>query len=333
MSKIETIITPPTLDLQSVQQFYQNRDKHFYALPTQRNFVWDLKRQSELIQSLITNYPIGDLCVHFNNGNDEYMDGQQRARTVDRYVNNDFSLSEVLEDVEIVSNSKTMDMKTYQIAGKSFDELDQEIKQVLLTRMLRIERFYNLTDSQINEVILRKNSGMQLTTIAKTRMVGKEVQSFVADISSMDLFVRKVNITQSKKNDFLDEAAVYNILLFETGLDKEYSTVAKDKFAMEIRDLNLLTDEVKSRIESVFNYMESVFPKKHKILTYPNIPSVYELCKVMMDDKVDNREAYKLIDTFYNEATTDFKSHNSIITKSVIKKKTALILDYYNKVK
>ena len=179
MGKIETIITAPTLDMQSVQQYYQNRDKHIYSLPTQRNYVWGKARKSKLIQSLITNYPIGDLCVHFNNGNDEYMDGQQRSGAINGYIGDTFMLTDDVEDVELVVDMNSMKMKTFKIAGKRFSELDEVVKQTLLTRIIRIERFYDLTDNQINEVILRKNNGKQLTDIEKAYPYARWLRSII----------------------------------------------------------------------------------------------------------------------------------------------------------
>lgn len=330
MSKIETIITAPTLDMQSVQQYYQNRDKHIYSLPTQRNYVWNKERKSKLIQSLITNYPIGDLCVHFNNGNDEYMDGQQRSGAIDSYIGDSFRLDDDLEDVELIVDMKSMKMQTFKIAGKKFSQLDEVVRHTLLTRMLRIERFYNLTDNQINEVILRKNNGVPLTNIEKTRMLGGDVQNFVSNIGKSDFFDRKVYIKPSGKDDFMHEVAIYNILLYETELDDEFTPQTKDKFAAYVKNNNLLTDEIKNEIEDTFEYLNECFPIKHQILNYINIPAIYFVAKRAKQDNVNHRAFYQFINDLYANKETELKLVSSSVTRMRLNHITDVVMNYYD---
>jgi len=329
MSKITTIETTPTLDMQPIQSFYQNRSKHYYALPTQRSFVWEVKRQSELIQSLITNYPIGDLCVHYNTGNDEYMDGQQRGRTIDQYLADKFRLHDSIGNVEVILNMNPSDKKEFVIAGKLFSELDPEIRQILLTRMIRIERFYDLSDEQINEVIRRKNNGKSPTTIERTRFLGGYVQRFVSELALHDFFDRKINIQNASKKDFNHEAAIYVILLYELSLTDNYSTNAHEKYAEYIRDNNLLTNEVQATMLSIIDYMNTVFPTKHKILTQASTPSIYQVSKIAMKEKVDPRDLLKFMDDLYEKYQDTLINKTGFISAAVIDEKTKFILKQY----
>lgn len=59
--------------------------------PYQRNFVWTLKDQKMLINSIMRGYPLPNfiICRH-EDGRYEMVDGQQRATTISKFVKNEF---------------------------------------------------------------------------------------------------------------------------------------------------------------------------------------------------------------------------------------------------
>lgn len=59
--------------------------------PYQRNFVWSLKDQKQLIDSIMRGYPLPNFIVSLRkDGSYEMVDGQQRATTISKYVKNEF---------------------------------------------------------------------------------------------------------------------------------------------------------------------------------------------------------------------------------------------------
>ena len=329
MGKLETILTTPTIDIQSIQKFYQNRQKHYYALPTQRNFVWEHKRQSRLIQSLVTNYEVGNLLVHDNNEQYEFMDGQQRANTIERYLSGKFKIHEKISNVDVVIDMGTLETKEFKIAGKYFNDLDEEVKTALLTQMIYVKVYKNLTDNQINNMIEVSNSGKALTTIQRTRMVGGYVQKFVSELALHDFFDRKINIQNASKMDFNHEAAIYVIMLFELNLTAEFSTNAHEKYAIFIKDNDLLTEKIQVTMLSVIDYMNKVFPTKHKILTQASTPSIYQVSKIAMEEKVDPRDLLKFMDNLYEKYQDTLINKTGFISATVIDEKTKFILEQY----
>jgi len=62
----------------------------------QRNLVWDEKRKSALIESLLLRIPIPAFYLdEDSDGNKNIIDGMQRLSTIHSYVNNEFSLTKM----------------------------------------------------------------------------------------------------------------------------------------------------------------------------------------------------------------------------------------------
>ena len=59
--------------------------------PYQRNFIWSPKDQKLLIESLHKGYPLPNFFILKNEDNTyEMVDGQQRAITIHKFINNEF---------------------------------------------------------------------------------------------------------------------------------------------------------------------------------------------------------------------------------------------------
>lgn len=61
----------------------------------QRDYVWGPKERFELMESILSDRPIGSVCVtirdkSLNEGYLEVVDGKQRITTIQKFVNNEF---------------------------------------------------------------------------------------------------------------------------------------------------------------------------------------------------------------------------------------------------
>ena len=69
-----------------------NENKINLRPPYQRNFIWPTKDQKFLIESIKKGYPLPNFFILDNgNGNYEMLDGQQRAITIHKFINNEFA--------------------------------------------------------------------------------------------------------------------------------------------------------------------------------------------------------------------------------------------------
>jgi len=116
----------------------------------QRDFVWDVVKQSRLIESALMRIPLPVFYLaERTDGKIVVVDGLQRLTTFSRYLNNEFSLREI--------NNK-------QLIGKDFNDLAPKLKARLEDTLLTLY----LIDSEVPErarldIFERVNSGVPLS--------------------------------------------------------------------------------------------------------------------------------------------------------------------------
>ena len=112
--------------------------------------VWPAAARSFLIESIILGYPVPKLSLHqkldlrSREISKEIVDGQQRTRAIYDFYMGKIRLSRSLE--------------TKQIAGRLYEELEEEHQQAFLSYSLSIDLFVGATDAEIREVFRRMNS-------------------------------------------------------------------------------------------------------------------------------------------------------------------------------
>jgi len=77
----------------------ENDDNEIFIPTYQRKFVWDEKKQSRFIESIMLGLPIPYIFTADKDGRMEVVDGSQRIRALEAFYNNRFSL----EDLKILT--------------------------------------------------------------------------------------------------------------------------------------------------------------------------------------------------------------------------------------
>lgn len=144
----------------------------------QRGYVWDIKRASLLIDSVIRDYPIPAI---YTIKTDETIkvkskevsvydciDGKQRSTTFYRFLNNEFSLSGL--DPYIYDDGTEIDLN-----GKTFEELDEDMQDAIKAYGLTVYYFSEITDEEISEMMSRLNNGKVLTSTENARIKAKNL--------------------------------------------------------------------------------------------------------------------------------------------------------------
>lgn len=120
----------------------------------QRKYIWQLKDQVALIETILLGFPIPEIYLWANDtdpdtGDTKYsiVDGQQRLTTIQRYLNDEFKLNKV-----------SLDNKESDYSGKLFSELSVENKREFW-RYQFSSRFINetLQYEEIAKLFLRLN--------------------------------------------------------------------------------------------------------------------------------------------------------------------------------
>ncbi|MFH1049027.1 MAG: DUF262 domain-containing protein [Patescibacteria group bacterium] len=163
----------------------------------QRNYVWATNddkenKRSRLIESLLLNIPIP--VIYFAEQEEtlkyEVIDGQQRLKTFDDFLNDKFAL----KDLEIRSD----------VNGKKYSELEQKDKDEIRKRSVRAIVILNESDEEVKfEVFERLNLGsVQLTPqeIRNNTLRGN-FNDLLKELAKNKLFRKMLNLRLKKDQD------------------------------------------------------------------------------------------------------------------------------------
>lgn len=161
----------------------------------QRGHVWDIKRDSLLIESMVIGYPIPPFYA--KRGEDkvfDMLDGKQRSSAIRRYLNNEYALIGVSEELE----------------GKYFNDLPESVQDEIISYSLTVYYFEDITDEEVNEMFYRLNNGKPLTAIELTRVKAKSFEK-IKELSKHEIFTEALK--ESQINRYTNEDIVIKALV------------------------------------------------------------------------------------------------------------------------
>lgn len=159
----------------------------------QRSYVWERKRKTALIESMILGYPVPPIFAkRIDDGSGKkatlvysIMDGKQRLSTVAQFLNDEFALSD-LEPVLVHDEETDKDIEV-NISGCKFSELPESLKDHLNTVMFSVTYFDNLTKEEERELFKRLNAGKPLSVKSQLLASCNDIEGLM-DIGSHPLF-------------------------------------------------------------------------------------------------------------------------------------------------
>ena len=161
----------------------------------QRGYVWDIKRKSLLIESMILGYPIPPFYARRDeNKVFDMLDGKQRSSAIREYLNNQYALTGVSEEYE----------------GKTFSELSEEVQDDIISYSLTVYYFEEITDEEVNEMFYRLNNGKALTAIELTRVKAKSFEK-IKELARHEIFTDALK--ESQINKYTNEDIVIKALI------------------------------------------------------------------------------------------------------------------------
>ena len=159
----------------------------------QRSYVWERKRKSALIESMILGYPIPPVFAKRvddgtgKRGGNIYsiMDGKQRLSTVAQFLNDEFALTE-LPPVTYMDEGLNTECET-DISGMKYSELPEAIQDQLSSTIFSVTYFDNLTKDEERELFKRLNAGKPLSTKSRLLASCSDIEGLL-DVGSHELF-------------------------------------------------------------------------------------------------------------------------------------------------
>lgn len=268
-------IIPRTLSVKTLLS-ERNLKRINYRPYYQRNYVWDIEKQTFFIESILLGTEIPPLILYKSGVSTEVIDGRQRFETLKRFKENDFSL-----------NSKGL-MDLPALKGKSFNTLEDELKEVFLNSYIRVFEFEVITEVSLEvedkikkEIFRRYNTGITPLTSVEVDSAKYDNDAFSDELEDKlcgdkDLYKGLHDcFFPNDKDDENLRGKLIDFLRKSLVMPKfPISRYARSSERREIMEL---------LYESMFDAMDNT----------PNIDSYLKLCKSIIDlhDKLSKEEA------------------------------------------
>lgn len=181
----------------NVKTLFDFIDANFVKIPGfQRNYVWDIKKGSRLIESLIMGIPVPQLFLYEKGKNDFLViDGQQRLMTIYYFLKGRFPRMEKRAELRRIIDKEREVPKKYlqdntyftdftlnltskylnkmnRLNEKTVESLYEEDKNTLMYRPIRcvfIKQISPSNDSSMYEIFFRLNTGGENLTPQEIR--------------------------------------------------------------------------------------------------------------------------------------------------------------------
>lgn len=172
-------------------------------MESQRGFVWEWWRASNLIQSVLLKNPVPEITVYRADNKSQFrktVDGLQRMTSIYLFINNGFKLnmSKTMFPIFTIEGEQFNVNETLQ--GKTFSELPELWKDIIRGYQLRITIMNNCTEEDAEKAFVQMNSGakgLKPSEIRKAAM-GIHTRKFFAKILESDWILHSLTPMATK---------------------------------------------------------------------------------------------------------------------------------------
>jgi len=230
-------------------------------MESQRAFVWEGWRSSNLIQSVLLKNPIPEITVYRADDKSQFrktVDGQQRLTTIYLFINNQFKLD----------MSKTMfpefkiEGETFKaseaLQGKTFSQLPELWQDIIKLYQLRITTMNNCSEEDAEKAFVQMNSGakgLKASEIRKAAM-GIHTRRFFAEILESDWVLHALTALATKGTTG-DEIISQIITLLHNGKAVELSKDNINDVIYSYREAGV-PEQIKEDINNICDYLNRV---------------------------------------------------------------------------
>lgn len=262
----------------------------------QRPKVWSRDKKSNLIESLMTNFPVPQIFASRKNGavdnkgNNIYfiVDGVQRLSTITDFLNDEFNLSK-LQPITYFDDELNKEV-TLDVTDMKFSDLPEGLRDLINTTTLNIVYFDNLTFEEERTLFLKLNNGRPLSTKARSLASSKDIEGLLS-IGEHELFNQMLT---EKSRQSKNQAII--VLKVHTMLNKDIEDIsfASKDFNPMIENTQI-SDTEKLELSRVFDYILNVHEElkdnhekdvAKKIFTETHMVSLVPFIKQSMENNI-----------------------------------------------
>jgi hypothetical protein len=269
--------------LDSIRQY--NETKQIIVQPSfQRKFVWDIKKASKLIESLLLGYPVPNILLGRDPESEvmEVIDGQQRLLTICDYFKGRFRDERIFK----LTGDKDDEGIDKRFINKTFDDLDESYQKKLKNAVLKaIILVYPKEDPNIKFAAFQRiNTGSVVLNQQEIRncIYGGTFNDLLFEINENNATWRKIISKKSDKRMKDVETILRFFAAFFEGhnYDKPITSF-----------LNKFMSDNKKIEEQKIKFYKNLFDDTIKIIDH-NIGSAFPRTK---DSKTFNRAIFESV--------------------------------------
>lgn len=298
------------VSVNTMKKWYESDDKVLQCtLPFQRHSgMWSPILKSNLVWSMLADSYIPPIVLlKDKRGEDskgkyifgyQVLEGQQRLiTTLFPFLNDEWTLHGSVEPVEV-------DGFTYDIAGKKYSELEEELQDIIKNYRFTVQAIENYTMEEAEKLYFNINSGVALSAMQKGKAkLGTELIEFLNTLLAGSFFTQGINITEKqalKEDDLLMLMQGMALLdMKNTGRDfKTISASAMLGYAESIR--GSYSEDAQQTLMEIVDYLDKAFPTKNKFLRKNNTPIVIVMASIALEQNVEAEAFRAFVNDFAN---------------------------------
>lgn len=258
--------------------------------------AWNAKQKSDLIDSLLRNYPINPTYAVKDDGVLSVIDGVQRLSTIRDFLDSKFALSKNLKPVVINGEEKNL-------AGLRFKKMDEDTQDALRNSELQIYEITEYTDEDVREMFRRQNAGTALKPSQKlTSSQSRELTHLLFELSSYP-FIQKVLTPAQIKKD-VDRDICREVLMLASASKDSPVTSFRARDMDEFVSNYEIDEEKVENIKAALDKLDESFNENIKIPKTSVSFIIYAMMRVIKD----NKSTQKLVDVI-NEFLANYDSN------------------------
>lgn len=273
----------------------------------QRSYIWDNKKASLLIESILLNVPIPVIYVEEDEGGQwNVVDGLQRLNSLRRFFSNEFKLT----GLEVLS----------ELNREQFSSLNPKAQRILRNGILRVIVILQESHPEIKyDIFLRLNRGAVRLNEQELRncLYRGPFNNYLKDTRKLPSLQKAMGLSEPH-NRFVDAELVLRAIAFSTQFDHEKKTV--DNYVGKMKGfLNWFMNQHKNASESTLKKFDEQFQRSMK--------SVFAVFGTNSYRKIDpvSREADRLVNrAIFDVVMVGFSRYS--VEQVIAKKKEILDL-------
>lgn len=305
------------VSVNTMKKWYESDDKVLQCtLPFQRHSgMWSPILKSNLVWSMLADSYIPPIVLlkdkrgEDSKGKDifgyQVLEEQQRLiTTLFPFLNDEWTLHGSVEPVEV-------DGFTYDIAGRKFSELEEELQDIIKNYRFTVQAIENYTMEEAEKLYFNINSGVALSAMQKGKAkLGTELIEFLNTLLAGSFFTQGINITEKqalKEDDLLMLMQGMALLdMKNTGRDfKTISASAMLGYAESIR--GSYSEDAQQTLMEIVDYLDKAFPTKNKFLRKNNTPIVIVMASIALEQNVEAEAFRAFVNDFANSLYPDYE--------------------------